>query len=188
MVVGMTQERSRKVRQFSILITTPPPYTVRTPVYVIVSRRYPHDLSGLLEKDQMRTMFPYYFICPPLDWWNIPLQDTKNLVIKRGACRFVTQLRRDLFSPPLLRIWRFNLVAAAAQVRPLNWCAVVPASTVGSPLYRENTLATRCPNVYLAHAGSRNLTCNLCGLQVSSPTYTGLLGCRQEAINWVGWV
>ncbi len=62
MVVGMTDERSRKVRHFSILITTSLPYTVPTPVYVIVSRSYSHDLSGLLEKDQMRKMFPYYLI------------------------------------------------------------------------------------------------------------------------------
>jgi hypothetical protein len=136
-----------------------------------------------LEKDQMRTMFPYYLICPPLDQWNIPLQYTTNLVIKRGAGRFITQLRRELFSPLLLRIWRFYLVAAAAQVRPLNWCAVVPASTVGFPLYREKTLATRCPNVYLVCAGISNLTCNFFGLQVSSRTYTGLLGCLQEAFN-----
>jgi hypothetical protein len=39
MVVEMTEERSRKLRQFSILITTPPLYTVPTPFYVIVSRR-----------------------------------------------------------------------------------------------------------------------------------------------------
>jgi hypothetical protein len=185
MVVGMTDKRSRKVGQFSIFITTPPPYTVPTSVYVIVSRCYPHDLSGILEKDQMRMMFPYYLICPPLDLWKIPLQDTKNLVIKRGACRLITQLRRDLFSPLLLRIWRFNLVAAATQVRLLNYRAVVPASTASFPLYCGKTLAKRYPNVYFARASSRNLTCNLCGLQVSSLTYTGLLGCLLEAFDWI---
>ncbi len=67
MFVGMTDEIAQKVRHLSILITTPSSYTVPTPVYVIVSRRYPHDLSGLLEKYKMRTMFLYYLICPPLD-------------------------------------------------------------------------------------------------------------------------
>jgi hypothetical protein len=62
MIVGITDEMKIK-RHFSMLIATPPPYTAPTPVYVIVSRRYPHDLSGLLEKDQMRMMFPYYLIC-----------------------------------------------------------------------------------------------------------------------------
>jgi hypothetical protein len=39
---------------------------------------------GLLEKDQIRTMLPNYLKFYHLDRWNIPLQETKYLVIKRG--------------------------------------------------------------------------------------------------------
>jgi hypothetical protein len=82
-----------------------------------------------------------------------------------------------------------RVVTAAAQVRPINWCAVAgSASTMGLPLYLKKTLTTRCTSVYLIRAGNRNLRYNLFELQVSSRNYNGILRCWQEAFAWVGWL
>ncbi len=91
--------------------TTTTRWVVPTPVYVIVRRRCPQDLSRLLEEDEMRTKFPNYLICSPLQREYVPLQDAKSLVAERGACqRLPTEIRRGLFSPLVRGIGWFALV------------------------------------------------------------------------------
>ncbi len=54
-----------------------------------------------------------------------------------------------------------GVIAAASQVRLLNYRAVVrAASTVVSPTCRERNLATRHPNAYCVCASNRSCTCN----------------------------
>jgi hypothetical protein len=89
-LVGMTDGN---IRQFSILITTPSPYTIPAPIYVIVSRGYPHELSVLLEKDQMLTILPYYLIC---DWFF--QYERRRIKKSRGGIDFFSKYKNSPYA------------------------------------------------------------------------------------------